>query len=80
MHIAVKKWGNSQGVIIPSPVLEQIGAQIGSRLDVTVHNGELILRPQKVAFFSEAYLLEGLDEHLSHADELAELTSLEAGL
>ena len=43
MRIAIRKLGNSQGVIIPKPLLAQAG--LVDQADMRVENGAIILRP-----------------------------------
>ena len=45
MRSALKKIGNSAGVIIPKPMLAQISAQEGDSVDLTVENGRIIIQP-----------------------------------
>ena len=42
MKIAIRKMGNSQGVIIPKPVLAQVG--LDSEAEMSVEHGAIILR------------------------------------
>jgi len=43
MEVAIRKMGNSQGVIIPKPILEQLG--LPRRVDLQVRDGVIELRP-----------------------------------
>ncbi|MDR0218216.1 MAG: AbrB/MazE/SpoVT family DNA-binding domain-containing protein [Enterobacteriaceae bacterium] len=80
MSIAIKKWGNSQGIIIPTHILNKIGLKIGEALDIQVDSGKIILTPkQKRKIFSESDLLADINEHNAHSDELAIITSTESG-
>ncbi|MGJ0577193.1 AbrB/MazE/SpoVT family DNA-binding domain-containing protein [Xenorhabdus bovienii] len=80
MTTAIKKWGNSQGIIIPTSVLNKIGLKIGQSLDMEVDSGRIILIPKKTRkIFSEAALLAELNEYNSHADALAVVTPAELG-
>jgi len=45
MESAIKKFGNSAGVIIPKPLLQEIGAEIGDRLDLRVIDGRVVIEP-----------------------------------
>ncbi len=45
MRIAIRKLGNSHGVIIPKPVLAQAG--LIDEADMRVENGVIMLRPVK---------------------------------
>lgn len=47
MKIIIRKMGNSQGVIIPKPPLDQLG--LGGTAEMTVENDALILRPPRRA-------------------------------
>jgi antitoxin MazE len=43
MLSAVKKFGNSAGVIIPKPLLSEIGAQAGDSVDLRVEDGRIVI-------------------------------------
>jgi antitoxin MazE len=45
MRSAVRKMGNSSGVIIPKPLLAAIGAKAGDSVEVTAANGQLVIVP-----------------------------------
>ena len=45
MRIALRKMGNSSGVIIPKPFLAEIGAQSGDALDIAVEDGRIVIAP-----------------------------------
>jgi len=45
MKIAIRKLGNSRGVIIPKPLLEQVGLK--REAEVLVENDAIVLRPPK---------------------------------
>jgi antitoxin MazE len=47
MRVALRKMGNSSGVIIPKPLLAQIGAQPGDDLEMEVDSGRLVIAPIK---------------------------------
>lgn len=82
----VKKWGNSAAVRLPSKVLAAAGLDTGAPISIEVVDNKVIIEPvaQKSKRrlklpFTEAQLLSGLDQHTSHADELADLSSSEVG-
>ncbi len=82
----VKKWGNSAAVRLPSKVLAAAGLDAGAPISIEVIDNKVVIesvadkskRRLKLPF-TEAQLLSGLDEHTSHADELAVLSSSEVG-
>ena len=45
MRSAVRKLGNSSGVILPRSLLEEAGVAIGDALDVSVEKGCIVLTP-----------------------------------
>lgn len=47
MLTTLRKLGNSQGVIIPKPLLQQVGLQDGVLM--SVENGAVVLRPLPAA-------------------------------
>lgn len=49
MRSAVRKMGNSSGVIIPKPLLAEIGAKAGDDVDMTVEDGRLVIAPVRHA-------------------------------
>ena len=47
-QLAIKKWGNSQGIILSKEIMEMLNAHIGDALEATFENGNLILKsPEK---------------------------------
>jgi antitoxin MazE len=47
MQTALKKIGNSSGIVIPKTVLEQIGVKAGDKVDLSVEAGKVVLTPVK---------------------------------
>lgn len=45
MKNAIRKIGNSYGVIIPKPLLAEIGAKPNDRVDLKVENGKITIAP-----------------------------------
>ena len=43
MRTAIRKIGNSQGVLIPKPMLAETG--LDTDVDISVENGAIVLRP-----------------------------------
>jgi antitoxin MazE len=70
MQSAVKKFGNSAGVLIPKPLLAEIGAQAGDNVDMRVEAGriviELIVKNPREGWAEDAQRIvdEGEDEDL----------------
>jgi antitoxin MazE len=49
MQVAVRKLGNSAGVIIPKSVLTELGLSAGDAMDMRLEDGRLILAPVQQA-------------------------------
>ena len=47
LHTRIVRIGNSQGVRIPKPLLEQAG--ISDQVDLVVHDGQISIRPARCA-------------------------------
>lgn len=43
MRAPVRKIGNSSGVIIPKPILSQIGIEVGDDLELSLDHGRIVL-------------------------------------
>lgn len=50
MEATLKKWGNSQGVLIPKSLCEYLGIAVGDRLEVEEAQGSITMRPAKKQF------------------------------
>jgi antitoxin MazE len=47
MRAVVRKLGDSSGVIIPKPILIQIGVEAGDDLDLSLEDNRIVLVPVK---------------------------------
>ena len=45
MRVAVRRLGNSSGVIIPKSLLEEAGVAVGDAVDMTIDDGRILLSP-----------------------------------
>ena len=48
MQTALRKMGNSVGMIVPKALLDELGAGVGTRLDVRVEDGRVVATPQRM--------------------------------
>ena len=44
MHVSIRQIGNSHGVVIPKPVLPQLGLTAAEGAEMTVEDSALVLR------------------------------------
>jgi antitoxin MazE len=47
MRAPIRKLGNSSGVIIPKPILAQMGLEAGDDLDLSLEKNRIVLAPVK---------------------------------
>jgi antitoxin MazE len=47
MRTAIRRMGNSQGVIIPKPLLAEIGVKTGDALDMKIERGKIVIAPTR---------------------------------
>ena len=45
MEATLKKWGNSQGILIPKSLCEYLGISIGDHLEIEESNGAVTMKP-----------------------------------
>jgi len=62
MSITLHRWGNSVGLRVPKPMLEQLGLSEGSRVDVMIEDGRLVIEPVRRGRMTMAELLEGFTQ------------------
>jgi antitoxin MazE len=43
----VRKLGDSAGILLPEPLLAQLGVEVGDDLDVSLDDGRVVLTPAK---------------------------------
>lgn len=67
MLTRVRKWGNSLGLRIPSSFAAEVGVEDGSPVDLTVHEGEIRIRPSRRRYSIDA-LLEGMRDGNLHGE------------
>ncbi len=66
MHTALRKMGNSTGMIVPRAILGEIGLDVGAKLDVRVEAGTIIATPIKTE--RRAYWADAAAEVARHSD------------
>jgi len=65
MQTRVQKWGNSLGLRIPKLFARELDMVAGSAMDLSVANGQLVVRPlRRKRFELHALLAEISDENL----------------
>ena len=47
MKSSLRKMGNSVGIIIPKPILQELGASAGSEIDLSMRDGAVVISLRK---------------------------------
>jgi len=66
MEVTMKKWGNSLGVRIPSPIVRELSLKDGSRVDINDRGKEIVIKPVQKNKLSE--MLSAINEHNIHKE------------
>lgn len=61
MKVQIAKWGNSAAVRLPKALLEQMGVEAGSEVDMSIDNGVLTITAVETARPSLAELISSMD-------------------
>ena len=66
MTTKIQQWGNSLGLRIPKTIAEEAGVGAGSEVDLSVADGELIVRPARPSKADLQKLLRGVTSKNLH--------------
>jgi antitoxin MazE len=47
MHGAIRKMGNSSAIIIPKPLLTEVGLKVGDSVELTIEDGRIVIEALK---------------------------------
>jgi antitoxin MazE len=68
MKTRVQRWGNSLAVRIPKAFALESGLQASSEVELTIHDGQIILTPIERPSYTLAELLEGVSDDNLHGE------------
>ena len=68
MQTKIQKWGNSLGLRIPKSFAAQAGVEAGSEVDLSLEDGELIIRPKRVPKYDLSVLLRRVTTENVHTE------------
>ena len=66
METRVQKWGNSLALRIPKAFAAELGLEADAAVDISVEDGQLILRPQRSSEVKLSSLLKGENKKNLH--------------
>ena len=69
MQTKIQKWGNSLGLRIPKIIAEEAGVYAGSEVELTLEDGDLIVRPVRLPRYDLDQLLAQVTDDNIH-DEI----------
>jgi antitoxin MazE len=67
MLVALKKWGNSASVRIPSLILESLALKIDDQLDIKEEGGRIIIEPVRKSHYNLEDMLAAITPENIHA-------------
>lgn len=56
METAIRKLGNSAGIILPAALLRSLKFEVGQTIDIEVEDGRLVVTPQRRKRYTAAEL------------------------
>ena len=68
MQTKIQRWGNSLGLRIPKSFAEEAGVEAGSEVDLSVEDGDLIIRPARLPRYELKDLLGGVTAKNIHKE------------
>jgi antitoxin MazE len=68
MQTKIQRWGNSLGLRIPRSFAEEAGVEAGSEVDLSVHDGDLVVRVVKRRTYRLSALLEKVTAKNLHGE------------
>jgi antitoxin MazE len=68
MRVAVKKWGNSAAVRIPTAVLEATQLEIDEEVDIREEAGRIVIEPVREKVYKLDDLLKGITKGNLHEE------------
>ena len=68
MQTKIRKWGNSLGLRIPRSFAHEAQVEEGASVDLSVENGQLLVRPLRVRKYSLNVLLRKITRRNRHGE------------
>ena len=68
MQTRIQRWGNSLGLRIPRSFAEEAGVEAGSEVDLSLRDGDLIVKPARRRTYRLTDLLEKVTTKNLHGE------------
>lgn len=72
MDLAIRKLGNSAGIILPQPVLKSLGLTVGQHVSAETQDGRLVLTPATRKRYTLSELLAQCDRNAVTPPDVAD--------
>ncbi len=76
MTTTISSWGNSRALRVPKGILEELGLHVGDKVDISVHNKEMIIKPKRKKYDLDE-LLAKVPEDYKATEEITGSVGLE---
>lgn len=68
MQTRIQKWGNSLGLRIPRSFAEEAGVGVGSEVDLSIQDGDLLIKPARRRVYQLEELLRRITAKSLHCE------------
>jgi len=68
MQTTIQRWGNSLAVRIPKAFVKEAHVASGTRVDLTIHEGKIVINPRPKPEYRLEDLLNGVTRRNRHAE------------
>ena len=68
MKVQIQKWGNSLALRIPKSFAVESKVEQGSTVDVSVENGNIVVKPVRKGKYTLEELVEGITDENRHSE------------
>lgn len=68
MQTRIQRWGNSLGLRIPRSFAEEAGVEAGSEVDLSLRDGDLVVKPARRRTYRLKELLEKITAKNLHGE------------
>ena len=68
MHAKIQKWGNSLALRIPTAFARDTHLTSGSEVDLSIHDGKILIDPAPEPDYSLSALLKGVTDENRHTE------------
>lgn len=66
MRTSIRKWGNSLAIRVPKAIAENANLRNGAEVDISVHDGKIIMEPIPDVDIDLASLIAAITEENKH--------------